>query len=150
MRKPVESDGSALVTRIREMVPEIELWVDAWPFDDVASAEPWTKFVDEDRRRADYDCGRVRFFLDALLAGKKLHPIEFDCSYSFGAWTPHLQDGRHRLVASIYADVTHIDVSWSGPLVIRDYIIGRTNAYPYRALGEAREHAPRKRKSTVS
>jgi hypothetical protein len=76
--------------------------------------------------RQNYDFGRVRYFVDRLLAGEELDPIHVDNVCAGGHIYPELviDDGHHRLVAYRLVKRSTIPVYYSGRVDLLEYLKG--------------------------
>ena len=79
-----------------------------------------------------WDYGRIRFFYEQLLAGKKLDAIEVDnrCDWGHIYSEPILIDGHHRLAASYLAGARIIFASYSGRVDLLRYLTGARKTCP--------------------
>lgn len=98
---------------------------------------PRSRFVPDRQRYSgkygtDWDCGRVRFFIDCIKANKRLRPIEVDNECAHGAILPRpiVLDGHHRLVAARALQVPLIAVHYGGRIDVLDYLTGKTDKAP--------------------
>lgn len=79
-----------------------------------------------------WDYGRIRFFYEQLLAGKKLDAIEVDNVCDGGRIYPEpvLIDGHHRLAASHLAGARLIRASYAGRIDLLRYLTGTRKTCP--------------------
>lgn len=84
------------------------------------------------KRMRAYDFGRVRYFVDLLLDGKELDPIELDNVCDGGNIYPEIvmEDGHHRLMAYKLAGREKIPTSYSGRIDLLNYLKGKRKTYP--------------------
>jgi hypothetical protein len=75
--------------------------------------------------------GRVRHFVDLLLSGAKVEPIEVDNEWSGTTPVgPIIIDGHHRIVAHMIARKQRINIKYSGWTDFLDYMTGKTDSKP--------------------
>jgi hypothetical protein len=79
-----------------------------------------------------WDYGQIRFFYEALLAGKKLDAIEVDneCEHGRIYPVPVLLDGHHRLAAAHLAGARIILASYGGRVDLLRYLTGARKTCP--------------------
>ena len=84
------------------------------------------------RPTRSWDYGRIRFFYEQLLAGRKLDAIEVDNECDFGRIypVPVLIDGHHRLAASHLAGTRIILASYGGRVDLLRYLTGARKTCP--------------------
>jgi len=98
---------------------------------DLLKHPPRPNFIREDKRPDDDDLawhyGRVRFFYDRLIAGKKLNPVMIDnaCYGSHISNEPVLTDGHHRLAAYWFAKSKTMPAYYSGRVDLLEYLTGQ-------------------------
>lgn len=100
---------------------------------------PPAEYLDErlrgnsDREESDaYNFGRLRYFVDRLLAGEELDPIIVDNRCGFGCIYPEpiVIDGHHRLWSYLIARRQRIPVAYSGRVDVLDYLTGKRARMP--------------------
>ena len=76
--------------------------------------------------------GRIRFFVDELLDGRVLDPIEIDnvCDGGYVYPVVDLVDGHHRLAASRLTRTKTILAHYGGRVDLLNYLKGRSNICP--------------------
>jgi hypothetical protein len=98
------------------------------------SFKPEAEYLpDESRVVTDtWHFGRVRFFYDAILAGKVLDPITIDNVCDRGRIYPQpiVLDGHHRLAASFMATARTIPAWYGGRVDLLNYLMGRRETCP--------------------
>jgi hypothetical protein len=79
-----------------------------------------------------WDYGRIRYFYECLLAGRKLDAIDVDNVCSFGRIYPEpvILDGHHRFAASHLASTPRILVNYSGRIDLLRYLTGARKTCP--------------------
>lgn len=93
------------------------------------------EYVSEFNKRREtksWNFGRVRYFYDAIKAGKPIEPVIVD-NYCDGGHIypePLLDDGHHRLVAHHFAKARTIPAYYSGRIDLLNYLKGKRKSKP--------------------
>ena len=91
-------------------------------------------FVEDstDKRPRSWHYGRVRFFVEEILAGKQLDPIDIDneCEGMLIYPRPTVNDGNHRLVAHHLTKRPTICAYYGGRTDLLKYLIGKRKTVP--------------------
>lgn len=118
-----------MIDRLREVYwPR---FMNRWTSRHVYRARPREFMPHRVQSRRRYDLGRVHFLLLEIQRGKRLEPIEVD-----NAWCGTLpvgvvvEDGHHRLAASILAGHSTILANVGGLITIREWLAGRRKTCP--------------------
>lgn len=100
--------------------------------DDPMSYDPIVEFSTFDQRTRDYHLGRIRYFVDRLLLGEELDPVEIDnaCAGMRVLPVPVLLDGHHRLCAAAIVGARAVRASYGGRVDVKNWLSGRRASRP--------------------
>lgn len=115
------------ISRVKAAIPRVGQFAEEWPKAAVLQARAQPHFHEEDLRKGRYDLERVRHFYDRILAGKANEPIIIESGDGF---VPFIFDGRHRLIAAIYAREKTIECEFGGWVNVLEYLEGTRRKCP--------------------
>lgn len=99
---------------------------------DFMDAEPRVDFVPNIRRTRAYDVGRIRYWVELLLLGERVPPVQVDneCWDNMICPVPILVDGNHRMAAHMLVGSDRISAEYGGRLDVLSYLQGRRKKPP--------------------
>lgn len=100
--------------------------------DDPLSCDPIAEFRTFNRRTRRYHLGRIHYFINRLLLGEELDPVEIDnaCAGRYILPIPILLDGHHRLCAAVIVGERTIQTNYGGRVDVKNWLSGRRAQRP--------------------
>ena len=103
-----------------------------WLLKKILSHKPWTTFLEVEDRTDDYHWGRIRFFYEESIKGRKIKPISLDNRCAFGRVYPEIvmDDGHHRLMGLFLAGAPTIPAFYGGRVYLLNWLKGKSRKRP--------------------